>query len=504
MLLLLVLVSSTLAPVAAESSDVVSSEDPPPSSGGESSSADESSQSTPVVNFNCTTVPTQDIDWVHRGDSTYPVRALPEARPDMPWGDVVTRLECWLYNPHSDTIVVAVQPLSDVDVYGPDARVCIEWNCVDDFWNPEYTLEVSENITVDWVLYAESLAWDAPAGETLVEVGLKVVNYGTDRTPCPECEVRVMNTTLDLGAWWRVTWGGYLAMNSSYCAGQEHQTERNRECFPMPTLVPGSGWVGHFTPHPLGACQDSSRYGDVRVGWRSIPTQEITVCGPPSFDNDYIELFQAGKFRQAQMLGNRGADIQDDDRIYWAWYDSRHDRAVDDLPADYWSSQECPSESFETVIYPSIIGNHVPDVEWKAEIRAHHYDFDLDEWTVFTLAERFYNSSNYTGYNANESRFNIDASSLDEGEFIWFDWVIYENGTRVGGDVIGECLTPGGVEYMEDLFSDAQVTMGLAGLPIQQVINRLAYIIGIPVYIVVAALAGMIYGVARLVQWTKK
>ena len=81
--------------------------------------------------------------------------------------------------------MVAVQPLSDVDVYGPDARVCIEWNCVDDFWNPEYTLEVSENITVDWVLYAESLAWDAPAGETLVEVGLKVVNYGTDRTPCP-------------------------------------------------------------------------------------------------------------------------------------------------------------------------------------------------------------------------------------------------------------------------------------------------------------------------------
>ena len=93
---------------------------------------------------------------------------------------------------------------------------------------------------------------------------------------------------------------------------------------------------------------------------------------------------------------------------------------------------------------------------------------------------------------------------MDEGEFIWFDWVIYENGTRVGGDVIGECLTPGGVEYMEDLFSDAQVTMGLAGLPIQQVINRLAYIIGIPVYIVVAALAGIIYGVARLVQWTKK
>ena len=85
-----------------------------------------------------------------------------------------------------------------------------------------------------------------PAGETLVEVGLKVVNYGTDRTPCPECEVRVTNTTLDLGAWWRVTWGGYLAMNSSYCAGQEHQTERNRECFPMPTLVPGSGWVGHL------------------------------------------------------------------------------------------------------------------------------------------------------------------------------------------------------------------------------------------------------------------
>ena len=71
----------------------------------------------------------------------------------------------------------------------------------------EYTLEVSENITVDWVLYAESLAWDAPAGETLVEVGLKVVNYGTDRTPCPECEVRVTNTTLDLGAWWRVTLG---------------------------------------------------------------------------------------------------------------------------------------------------------------------------------------------------------------------------------------------------------------------------------------------------------
>ncbi|MEC8340369.1 MAG: hypothetical protein VXZ80_01830, partial [Candidatus Thermoplasmatota archaeon] len=88
MLLLLVLVSSMLAPVAAESSDVVSSEDPPPSSGGEPSGADESSQSTPVVNFNCTTVPTQDIDWVHRGDSTYPVRALPEARPDMPWGDV--------------------------------------------------------------------------------------------------------------------------------------------------------------------------------------------------------------------------------------------------------------------------------------------------------------------------------------------------------------------------------------------------------------------------------
>ena len=143
-------------------------------------------------------------------------------------------------------------------------------------------------------------------------------------------------------------------------------------------------------------------------------------------------------------------------------------------------------------------------MEWKAEIRAHHYDFDLDEWTVFTLAERFYNSSNYTGYNANESRFNIDASSLDEGEFIWFDWVIYENGTRVGGDVIGECLTPSGVAYMEDLFSDAQVTMGLAGMPLQQVFNRLAYIIGIPVHIVMAALAGMIYGAVRLVQWTKK
>ena len=77
------------------------------------------------------------------------------------------------------------------------------------------------------------------------------------------------------------------------------------------------------------------------------------------------------------------------------------------------------------MIYPSIVGNHVPDVSGRLK-SAHHYDFDLDEWTVFTLAERFYNSSNYTGHNANESRFTSTLSSLDEGEFIWFDWVIYE------------------------------------------------------------------------------
>ena len=46
--------------------------------------------------------------------------------------------------------------------------------------------------------------------------------------------------------------------------------------------------------------------------------------------------------------------------------------------------------------------------------------------------------------------------------------------------------------------------MGEAGMPFQRLFNKIAFSMGIPIYVVVAAVACMIFGVARLVDRIKR
>ena len=147
----------------------------------------------------------------------------------MPWGDVVSRVECWLHNPHPYTITVAVLSTEDAELFDPALEICTsiwDWSCTTGHWDPAYTLSSSENITVEWIVYAEARASVAPAGEAIVEFGLKITNYGTNRTACPECTVRFVNTTLQLGEWWRVDWdgGGASLGPGDVCAIPPEQT----------------------------------------------------------------------------------------------------------------------------------------------------------------------------------------------------------------------------------------------------------------------------------------
>ncbi|MEC7988977.1 MAG: hypothetical protein VX151_03455, partial [Candidatus Thermoplasmatota archaeon] len=112
--------------------------------------------------------------------------------------------------------------------------------------------------------------------------------------------------------------------------------------------------------------------------------------------------------------------------------------------------------------------------------------------------------STSTPFDANESLFLLDLSNLNDGELLWLDWVVFESGQKVGSGILGECLTTGGVDYLDDLFLQAEVTMGEAGMPFQRLFNTIAFSMGIPVYVVVAAVACMIFGVARLIDRIKR
>ena len=124
-LLLMLFFTSALMPLTSATSDEASSE-------GTSSNADDDANDdasndgseaevtrvTPVVDVNCTARPAIERDWLYRGDSR-PVQASQEARPDMPWGDVVSRVECWIHNPHPYTITVAVLSTEDAELFDP-------------------------------------------------------------------------------------------------------------------------------------------------------------------------------------------------------------------------------------------------------------------------------------------------------------------------------------------------------------------------------------------------
>ena len=506
-LLLMLFFTSALMPLTSATSDQASSE-------GTSSNADDDANNdastdgseeevtrvTPVVDVNCTARPAIERDWLYRGDSR-PVQASQEARPDMPWGDVVSRMECWLHNPHPYTITVAVLPTEDAEVFDPALQICTsiwDWSCTTGHWDPAYTLSSSDNISVEWIVYAEARAWEAPAGEAIVEFGLKITNYGTNRTACPECAVRFVNTTLQLGEWWRVDWNGYFSRNNTPCPDNPYRYSNGWDCYPITGVSLGNSWTGEFTPAPWIACTTYHPHGIIRVRYSSIPTQEVTVC-EPSFNEDYADLFPEDPLTQARRLAGT-ANLEDD---MWQWQRSGYDE-ITELPEDYWSSQRCPDEPFEAVVLPSIVGNYVPDERWDVEIRAHHYAFDDGEWAVSTIMERSYNSSNSTTYGANESVFLLDLSDMDDGELLWLDWVVFESGKKVGSGIFGECLTSGGVEYLDDLFLQAEVTMGEAGMPLQRLFNKIAFSIGVPLYVVVAATACMIYGVARMVNRIKR
>ena len=506
-LLLMLFFTSALMPLTSATSDEASSEGT--SSNADDDASDDASNDgseaevtrvTPVVDVNCTARPAIERDWLYRGDSR-PVQASQEARPDMPWGDVVSRVECWLHNPHPYTITVAVLSTEDAELFDPALEICTsiwDWSCTTGHWDPAYTLSSSENISVEWIVYAEARASVAPAGEAIVEFGLKITNYGTNRTACPECTVRFVNTTLQLGEWWRVDWDGSISRNNSLCPDNPYRTWNSWDCYPITGLSLENTWTGEFTPAPWIACTTYHPYGFMWVRYSSIPTQEVTVC-EPSFNEDFAELFSEDPLTQARRLADP-ANIEDN---MWQWQRYGYDE-ITELPEDYWSSQRCPDEPFEAVVLPSIVGNHVPDVRWDVEIRAHHYAFDDDEWTVSTVMERSYNISNATMFDANESLFLLDLSNLDDGELLWLDWVVFESGQKVGSGILGECLTTGGVDYLDDLFLQAEVTMGEAGMPFQRLFNKIAFSMGIPIYVVVAAVACMIFGVARLVDRIKR
>ncbi len=475
------------------------------SNGNESAQEDPSMNTSDTLNgtavlewsdFDCDERPAEIGDWVQRGASQYPVKGSPEWRPDMPSGDVVKRLHCWLSNPYAFNITVAAQSPDAVEVFDPTLEICwmapdlnwyytppISWyfsiaalQCETGQWDPEYTLQQGENITFDWVLYSDSRSNPLPEGQHVHTLGAKIVGYGDNKTTCPNCSTVTVTSTHQVGAWHVTDWHGYLAFDPSLCQDTAWVKETNRYCFAMPTMVQSSGWVGHFTPHPLSACTTTPRYGEMQWRWYTVPTQEVTIC-EAQFSSTYAELFQASNLQRAKLLSNHDVGLQSGDYIHWEWDGWNDD--LNAVPSDMWEDQRCPTDSFETVIYPSIIGNQNPRAKWDAEIRVHQYDFDRNHWTTSTLMERSYQSSTYTGYDAEQSRFNVDVSTLDENGLLLFDWVVYENGTEVAGDVIGECLTADGVDYMETLIRRAQVTTGESGNPVQRAVNTMAFELGI-------------------------
>ena len=152
MLLLLVLVSSTLAPVAAESSDVVSSEDPPPSSGGESSSADEPHKAPRSSTSTARPYRRKTSIGLHSRRFNLPRTSLTRGSPRHAVGG-----RC-----HSLGVLALQLAFRHHRGRRPtlERRGCLWPRCEGlhrmelrgRFLEPEYTLEVSENITVDWVL----------------------------------------------------------------------------------------------------------------------------------------------------------------------------------------------------------------------------------------------------------------------------------------------------------------------------------------------------------------
>ena len=409
-------------------------------------------------------------------------------------------MECWLHNPHPYTITVAVLPTEDAEVFDPALEICTsiwDWSCTTGHWDPAYTLSSSDNISVEWIVYAEARASQAPAGEAIVEFGLKITNYGTNRTACPECAVRFVNTTLQLGEWWRVDWDGSISRNNTLCPDNPYRTWNSWDCYPITGLSLENSWTGEFTPAPWIACTTYHPYGFMWVRYSSIPTQEVTVC-EPSFNEDYADLFDEDPPTQARRLADP-ANIEDN---MWQWQRYNYDE-ITELPQDYWSSQRCPDEPFEAVFSRAswettflMCGGTL-----KFEPTTTRLD---DEWTVSTVMERSYNISNSTSFDANDSLFLLDLSNLDDGELLWLDWVVFESGQKVGSGILGECLTTGGVDYLDDLFLQAEVTMGEAGMPFQRLFNKIAFSMGIPIYVVVAAVACMIFGVARLVDRIKR
>ena len=427
-----------------------------------------------------------------------------EVRPDLPSGDIVKHLGCTLQNPNNFNITIELRVSPNVNVWSPD-EYCVEtYTYRYDYENREWgyfpntycnygqwiissqlemennTIELSKNETLypHLSIYADSYSNPIQPGWQEINLTTRITKtewYGDDEAPCVNCSAINYTSIHFFHEWSNIeinsrlacanNWG-YLSPNiiveiAELC--DEDMSEAFNQLYSL-------SFVDVY-------CNSQMMYTNFNY---DINGQRNTNC---EFDvNPYWGiLYNSTKLERARLLNGEEIDYD------WNWYinnnfqDYLDESWHSDDEIDYWGVNECP-EQFPVGYTFDVFGNSNMTKNGEIQLISHHYNFDGHSTTYSIHNHTFEISSK----NATNFVSKIPLPQSEEGNFLVIleSMVIIEN-ESYERMILGSCLTESGAESLNQIFEEAELTLGLTGGPLQRLSNSISYNLGVDSFVVV-------------------
>ena len=437
---------------------------------------------------------------------------LNEVRPDLPSGEIVKPMECYLYNPNDFNITVELSVPSGIDIWSPD-EFCDEWErygydmqtgmygytetyCYNGQWiiessnywnqNQSFVLTKNESLYPNFTIYADSLVDPMQPGWQEINLTTRIIKTqwpGDTETLCLNCSTINYTSTQFFNQWWNID--AYI--NLGRCAGNYNSE------YPVSFVsiyrigsvcddVEMSNKVEQIRNDYFMEvyCTSERKYTD--IDWRS-GSQYIKNC-EFEIDTNWQKLFNSNKLEQAKML-----DFYDDEFDYWDFEWSgpyQYENYVDekrftDEDFDYWGNNVCPEE-IPVMVSLIMDGNSNFTKNGEIQLISHMYNLDNGS-TIQEISNQTFEISSYnTTYLSNE--FSLSPSEEGNLLIVLESRFILENESYVS-NVLGSCLTRSSADSLNEIFEKSEITRGSAGGPLQQFSNSIAYAVGVDSFVVI-------------------
>jgi len=435
-----------------------------------------------------------------------------QVRQDLPSGDIVRHLGCIIENPNDFNITVELTVSPDVDIWSPDEYCLVSYSYRYDYQNREwgyfpdtycnygqwvissqmgiqsYSIELSknENLYPHFSIYADSLLYPMQPGWNEINLTTRITKTqwaGDNETLCVNCSTINYTSTQFFNEWWNVIpntdsglgWCGYYWSNIGLFSGEQGVTYseicQDEEMLDATNRL----YSGDFIFPECDYQQKYTDFGYHRSG------QYITNC--ETRINTYWEtLLNSNKLDRAKLL----EDGEDWDDWYWngndQFQDYRDETENSDDEIDYWDSRECP-EQFPIAYTFDVMGNSNLTRNGEIQLISHEYNLLNGHSTIHNLSNHTFEISSNNGYDF-VSIIPLTLSEEDNYLVVLESRVIIEN-ESYEETIFGSCLTELGVKSLNEIFEEAELTMGLTGGPLQRFSNSISYNMGVDSFVVV-------------------